>query len=134
MNNTFAWAIALAAFRINSGSTTTGPSLTSIQVTPYSPTLSMGQTQQFSATGTFSDGSTQNISSSVVWGSTNSAVAGVSSSGLATASAHGTTTITATSGSVSGSSPLTLEGTLTPIHVTPLHNSIVNGTRHPYPP
>ncbi len=88
----------------------------------------MGQTQQFSATGTFSDGSTQNISSSVAWGSTNSAVAGVSSSGLATASAHGTTTITATSGSVSGSSPLTVEGTLTSIQVTPASNSIVNGT------
>ena len=128
MNTSFPWAVALAAFRINSGSTTTGPSLTSVQVTPYSPTLSMGQTQQFSATGTFSDGSTQNISSSVVWGSTNSAVAGVSSSGLATASAHGTTSITATSGSVSGSSPLTVEGTLTSIQVTPASDSIVNGT------
>ena len=128
MNNSFPWAIALAAFTVNSGSTTTGPSLTSLQVSPFSPTLNMGQTQQFSATGTFSDGSTQNITNNVTWSSSNSTVAAVSSSGLATASGHGSTNITATSGTVSGSSPLTVEGVLSSIQVSPVGNSIVTGT------
>ncbi len=36
-----------------------GPQLVSIEVTPANPTINVGQTQQFTATGTFSDGSTQ---------------------------------------------------------------------------
>src|SRR5439155_11031449 len=35
------------------------PSLTSIAVTPANPILNAGQTQQFTAIGTFSDGSSQ---------------------------------------------------------------------------
>jgi hypothetical protein len=37
------------------------PTLTSINVTPANPTINVGQTQQFTATGTFSDGSTRTL-------------------------------------------------------------------------
>ena len=37
------------------------PTLTSIAVTPANPSISTGTTQQFTATGTYSDQSTQNI-------------------------------------------------------------------------
>ena len=44
------------------------PTLTSIAVTPANPTISTGGgTQQFTATGTYSDLSTQNITTQVTW-------------------------------------------------------------------
>jgi YD repeat-containing protein len=85
------------------------PVLQSISVTPAGVSLPKGETQQFAATGTYNDGSTQTIYSSLTWNSSNSATATINSStGVATAVAVGTTTITATSGSVTGSTTLTI--------------------------
>ena len=47
--------------------------LTSIAVTPANPTVTVGGTQQFTATGKYSDGSTQNLTSQVTWASSNTA-------------------------------------------------------------
>ena len=70
--------------------------LKSIAVTPASPpNLAVGSTQQFKATGTYSDGSTSDISSSVIWNSDNTSVATIDSKGLATGVTAGTTNITA---------------------------------------
>jgi hypothetical protein len=85
------------------------PTLTSIAVTPANPAIQTGATQQFTATGTYSNGSTQNITSQVTWASSNTTVATINSSGLATASATGTSTISATQGSVSGNTTLTVQ-------------------------
>ena len=82
--------------------------LTSIAVTPVNSTLGIGNTVAFAAVGTFSDNSTQNISSQVTWASNNPTVATISTSGLATGVTVGTSTITATMGSVMGSTPLTV--------------------------
>jgi 6-phosphogluconolactonase (cycloisomerase 2 family) len=77
------------------------PRLSSISVTPANQSIQTGQNLQFTATGTFSDGSTQNLTTSVTWSSSNTAIATISntagSQGLATASANttGTATITA---------------------------------------
>jgi hypothetical protein len=62
----------------------------------------MGATQQFTATGTYSDGSTANVTSNATWSSTDTFVASVSSAGLATGSGAGSTTVTATLNTVSG--------------------------------
>jgi uncharacterized repeat protein (TIGR01451 family) len=71
--------------------------LVSIAVTPANPTLVVGQTQQFTATGTFSDHSTQDLTSTVVWASSNTEAATISGGGLATGVTGGeTTTISAT--------------------------------------
>ena len=43
------------------------PTLVSIAVTPANATNLVGATQQFTATGTYSDGSTQNITSQATW-------------------------------------------------------------------
>ena len=48
-----------------------GATLSSIAVTPANPTISAGGAQQFTATGTFSDNSTQNLTNSATWSSTN---------------------------------------------------------------
>ena len=93
----------LAAFGSSCKGFFVNPTLTSIAVGPATPTIpltdSSGKpsTQQFTAVGTFNDGSTG--STPVTWNATsttNSATIN-SSSGLATAQAVGSATITATS-------------------------------------
>jgi hypothetical protein len=84
------------------------PVLQSIAVAPPSPAILATATQQFTATGTYSDGSTQNLTSSATWSSSSTSVATIAAGGLATGVAAGTTTITAASGTVSGTTPLTV--------------------------
>src|ERR1700680_3290757 len=45
------------------------PTLTAITVTPSTPTVTAGSTEQMAATGTFNDGSTKIITSSATWAS-----------------------------------------------------------------
>jgi len=109
-----------------------GVTLKSIAVTPASPSIVAGNTQQFTATGTYSDNSTKNITTSVTWKSSNTAFATIgAATGLATGVAPGTTQITATQGSVvSANDPLTVTAagvTLKAIAVTPASPSIVAG-------
>jgi len=77
------------------------PTLVSIAVTPVNPTILAGATQPFAATGTYSDNSTQTITSSVTWTSAITSVATIgASTGVATGVKAGTSQITATLGSV----------------------------------
>jgi len=108
--------------------TITAPLLVSISVTPAAPSVALGKTQQFAAIGTYSNGTTQNLSSTAIWSSSAPGVAKVSSSGLATSVAQGSTTITATSGTISGSTTLTVTpAVLTSIAVTPKTSAIAKG-------
>lgn len=88
--------------------------LVSIAVTPASPTISVGATQQFVATGTYSDSSTANITSAVTWTSSNTGDATVAAGGLATGVSAGSTTIIATDASsgVHGQTGLTVQSAL----------------------
>ena len=109
-----------------------GPQLTSIAVGPPDTRVAMGLTHQFTASGLYSDGSKQDVSSTVTWSSSNAAIAAVSNAastpGLATTVSAGSTTITATLGNVSGSTTLTVTAaTLVSIGVTPTNASIANG-------
>jgi urocanate hydratase len=118
-----------------SGSTTmtvTAATLVSIGVTPSTPSLASGLTQQFTATGVYTDNSTQNLTTTVTWASATPAVATISnaagSRGIATAAAVGPTTITATLGAVSGNTVLTVTpATLASIEVTPAAPSVAKG-------
>jgi uncharacterized protein YjdB len=105
--------------------------LQSIAVTPASPSIKAGTTQQFKATGTYSDNSTNDITTAVIWNSTNAAAATIgASTGLATGVAAGTTQITATQGAVvSPNDALTVTAapTLQSIAVTPASPSIAAG-------
>jgi len=82
--------------------------LLSIVVTPATTSLAKGLSQQFIATGHFSDTSTANLTQTAVWSSSNQSVATINTSGLAHSFALGSTTITATSGSITGSETLTV--------------------------
>lgn len=86
--------------------------LSSIAVTPATASIAVGAKQQFTATATFSDNSTGNVTASVLWTSSNTAVATVLNTGIATGLSTGTSTITATSGLKSGSGVLTVTAAL----------------------
>jgi len=114
--------------------TVTTAELVSIAVTPAIPSVAAGIDQQFVATGTFSDHSTQDLTTQVTWASANPAVAEVSnaaaSKGLATTKIAGTTVVTATSGVISGETTLTVTAAiLRAIQVTPVNQTIPAGTR-----
>ena len=108
--------------------TVVAANLVSISVTPTPSSIAVGTAQQFSAVGSFNDGSTQ-LLTSVTWSSSSSSVATINSSGLATAVGTGTATITATSGSVTGTAALTVTGaSVTAITVTPANSNMPVGT------
>lgn len=90
-----------------------GVTLNAIAVTPDGVGVAPRQTQQFTATGTFSDGSTQNLTSQATWTSSDAAIGTVDPLGLATAVATGTTTLTATVGPISGSANFQVVGSST---------------------
>jgi hypothetical protein len=95
--------------------------LASIAVTPASTNLPVGLSYQFTATGTFTDASTADLTSTAQWSSSAPAIATVNATGgSALAVAPGQTTITATSGAISGSATLNVAAaTLLSIAVTP---------------
>jgi hypothetical protein len=108
--------------------------LVSIQVLPANPTIALSTSLQFTATGHYSDNSTQDLTVSVNWNSLSPGIATISnaanSNGLATASTTttGTTTITATLSGVTGNTPLTVSSaTLKSIDVTPANQSVAVG-------
>lgn len=88
--------------------TVTSGTLQSITVTPANQSISIGATQNFVATGSYSDGTTQVITSSVTWTSSSPSVATITQSGQATGVAKGSTTIQAASGGITGSTTLTV--------------------------
>ena len=70
--------------------------LVSIAVTPTSPNdLSIGSTQQFTATATYLDGSTADVTTQATWTSDNTGTATINSNGVATGIVAGTANITA---------------------------------------
>lgn len=96
------------------------PALTSISVTPASPSIALGRTQQFTATGNYSNGTTQNLTATATWSSSSTSVATVASGGLATSAGVGSTTVSAASGSVTGSTTLTVTAPiLSSINIAP---------------
>ena len=114
----------------------TVPTLSSITVTPVNPTQYDGLSVGFTATGTYSDGSKQNITSSVTWASGTPAVGTVGPL-TATESGNclttGSTVITATDPTtgVNGTTTLTCVAvpvTLNSIAVTPANTTIYTGT------
>ncbi len=114
-----ALTVGSATITASSGAITSNPvtltvpaaTLVSIAITPAAPSIALGSTQQFAATGTYSDSSTQDVTTQVAWASDNAAVAAISNvpgtQGLASGASAGTADISATLGSV-GSASITV--------------------------
>ena len=120
-NATLSGSATISATGPTATGTTTGsttvtclaPVLQSITIAPAQLTLPTGGTAQLAATGNFSSGPAQPLTSAVQWSSSVSSVATVSAAGLVTCNAgatmNGSATITATSGSVSASIGVTCQ-------------------------
>jgi DNA-binding beta-propeller fold protein YncE len=137
-------SLITASFAIGSAAPITGsetltvkgvaPTLTAISIAPATASIAAGLTQQYTATGTYSDGSQQAITVGLTWTSSPVSIATIGSSGLATGVSPGSATITATLGTVTSTSALlTVTGaTLQSISVTPASASIVAGQTQQY--
>jgi len=102
-------------------------SLVAISISPSNPTIQLNKTQQFTATGTFGDNSSKDISSTASWKSSDTTVATINSTGLATAIKTGTTTITASQSNVSGNTTLTVSTQASGLTVSPATQTISRG-------
>lgn len=130
-------ATITADFSNKTGSTTvtvTPAVLTAIGITPATPVLPKGAQRQLSAVGTFSDGSTRDITDQVTWTSSNDSVAGVGNAsgfyGLVSAFTTGDTVIGAAwNGVVSPALSLHVSSAaLVSINVTPASAKLAAGT------
>jgi hypothetical protein len=128
----FLWIIPIGC-RTGSVSPPPPATLVSLSISPANPSIAPGTTIQLTAQGTFSNGAKQNLTSSVTWSSSNTAIATVAPAGLVSAvlSTIGTTTISASYGGISGSTTLT-SSDLATIAVTPADQTIASGTAIQY--
>ena len=90
------------------GSCSSSPKLESITVTPASQDIPLGATQQFKATGTYTNRSTKDLTQTVTWSTSAADVVTIAATGLATAHAAGTATIQAVQAGIMGSTNLTV--------------------------
>jgi hypothetical protein len=118
----------------------TDATLTAIAVAPGTASVAAGDTQQFVATGTFTDGTHQDITSTAVWGSSDSAGAVIvadepvppagETAGQVLGAIPGMFTVTATQTGISGSADLTVTpAVVQSIAITPAHPVIAAGTQ-----
>ncbi|MGE3975367.1 MAG: beta strand repeat-containing protein [Bdellovibrionales bacterium] len=109
--------------------TVTAAELVSIDVTPTNPTISVSNTVQLTATGSYTDASTLNLTTAVIWSTSNGAIMSVSNSGgtegLVSGIAAGTAIASATLGAIAGQTTLSISpATLISITVTPANPTI----------
>ena len=118
------YASVLNTAELYQPSTLTPAGLVSIAVSPNSPSVSVGTTQIFTATGTFSDNSTQTLAS-VTWTSSDGTIATIAndpgSRGNAVAQGAGSATVSACAGSLCGSTSMTV---LPPPNITSLSPNV----------
>jgi hypothetical protein len=113
--------------------TVTATTLTSITITTPDPSIARSTAVRLTATGIFSDKSTEDLTNQVSWTSADDAIAQVGNDpgteGLVTGLGVGDTSITAMLDGVEGSTTVTVTGaTLTAIAIAPPKPSIANGT------
>jgi RHS repeat-associated protein len=110
-----------------SATVTVNPLLQSIKVTPATATVALGGKQPFTATGTYSDGTTKDLTSSVAWSTSDTGLATIDATGLATALSPGTVTVRATLGSITGSAMVTILATPTITALQPIKGRTSGG-------
>jgi hypothetical protein len=110
-----------------SATVTVNPLLQSITVAPSTATVVIGAKQAFTANGTYSDGTTRNLTNGVTWTSSDTGLASIDATGLATGLSAGTVTIRAALVSVSGSATLTILATPTIASVQPTRGRMSGG-------
>lgn len=103
--------------------------LRGISIAPAVTSVPVGVSQPLVATGSYSDGSSAVLGSSVTWASSNATVAAVDGAGLLTSLKVGSTTITASAGGVSGSTDVTVNGAqVQSLRIGPSESIVAVGT------
>lgn len=132
-------AVISAAVAGKSGQTTltvTDAALVSITISPLAGTAIAGVNVQFSATGVYSNGTSQNLTSMVTWVSSDPAITSfnqdrMANSGLASALTAGVTTVTASMANISANTTFTVTAaSLTGLVITPANPSVIVGLTH----
>jgi 6-phosphogluconolactonase len=107
--------LATVVFSSCGGSSSSPPpkvTLQSIEVTPANPQLALGANQQFIATGKLTDGSTQDLTQTSTWSSSDSTVMLVNNSGgrigIGNTRGPGTAKISASNGTLTGTTTVTV--------------------------
>jgi hypothetical protein len=90
-----------------------GAAISSISIVPAGPTVPLGSTLQLAVTGTFTDGSTQDVTQLTTWNVDTPSIASITSAGLATGLQVGSTGIEASVNGVQTSDTLTVQPLLT---------------------
>jgi RHS repeat-associated protein len=117
----------------NASLTVIAAELASIVVTPANPIALVGGTVAFTATGVFSNGTSQNLSSQVTWSSNSGAASIHPSTGVASALAEGSATISATKDGIAGSTVLSVQPTVSDgtepngTFMSPANNAVITG-------
>src|SRR5204862_5181878 len=88
--------------------TATAAPYTTLFRSPPNPTIAKGTTQQFTATGHFTDGTTPDLTSSVTWASGSLGAATIDATGKATGDVSTSATFSAPMGGILGSTTLTV--------------------------
>jgi len=118
---------ASAAFSV------TAAVITSIVVSPAVASIPRGVTQQFTATGSYSDGSQQDVTAHVQWRSSAPEIASVDASGLATGDNPGVASIAASYAGLADSGALTVSSAaLVSLDIFPDSASIPAGRTEQY--
>ncbi|MGL4668673.1 MAG: Ig-like domain-containing protein, partial [Saezia sp.] len=109
--------------------TVTAAVITAIQVTPATVNVAKGQTAQLTATATYSDSTSSDVTDSVAWTVDTAATATVSPAGLLSGVEVGSTTVTATKdGITSNTGNVTVTAAvITAIQVTPATVNVAKG-------
>ena len=114
----------------------TGAELVSLALSPINATIPLGLSQQYTAQGTYTDGSVQDLSSEVTWLTSNESVALISNNaslkGLAETQALGSATISAVLGDIEQQTSLGVDdAVLNSLEIQPANQTVANGTEAP---
>ena len=109
-------------------------SLETIAIQPPSLDLAVDATQQFSAWGTYQDGSRKQLTSGLVWTSTDTVDAPITAAGLVTGVSvtPASVTITGAAQGLSGTATLNVIGDVNTMTVSPGSQSMSEGTAYPF--
>jgi hypothetical protein len=109
------------------------PTLTTIAVTPPTPSIVQGNALQMTATGSYDDGGVKNITGQVTWTTSDQTRATVSSSGVVKGVNAGSSTISASSANISGTTTVSITlASLVSIQVSPSSTSAITGQTVPF--
>ncbi|MGE0529404.1 MAG: Ig-like domain-containing protein, partial [Bdellovibrionales bacterium] len=129
--------VTTGGFSDDADVTVTSPTLNSVTLSPANTTIPDGTSVQFQATGSYSDGSSVDITEDVVWFTSDMTIASINnvagSRGEARGQSQGTVTISASLSGVTGQTFLTIGApTLSSLAVTPATSSVAKGLTQQY--